>query len=769
MFCVGALVAMFSVIDGVLMRDLPFPEASRLVRFSTQERSEGLLRSDNYGDLQDWRARLRSFSAIAGYWEGGLSRTIERPTGLERLPAAMVTQDFAQVLGITPLLGRHFTPADHVPGAAPVVMLTYDMWQRDFNGARDVVGRSLRISDTVRTIVGVLPRLEFAYPPGDNAVWLPAAPVGGFATRNNTWLAVTGRLKSGVSLEQARVEARAVSAQLATELPSTNKDKVLRLEALRDEMTQPVRSVLMLLGAAVACLLVIGCANIATVLFASIHERARELAVRSAIGGSATRVTWQLAVECLVLTGTGGILGAVLSPVARQALLSAYPGALPRAAEVAVSARVLLLAFVAIVGAALAALLPFAWSLRRLDVVRELRSGRGAGMSREHRRFGATLVIGQVSVSLALVFAAALLLRTAWRVSHIDPGFDASGVLSFNFSVPAGYDSAAQRDALLQQILARANAIPTVRQAEAVNYLPMPNRLIGYGTSFSRRDGSDTARMPAQLRVVTPSYLSMLKIPLIRGRWTRVTDARTDAYVVLINQALARKAFGTMDPIGRRIYTQGAEREIVGVVGDFHHWGLWRPPEPELYIPYQQFSWSFMAVALRVTGDPTDVVAAMRAALVDIDRRIPRPTFSLLEDKIAAIKAPDHFRAILVGTLASLALLLSAVGIYGVIASGVAAQTREIGIRMALGRESSDVRRDVVSRALRLVALGLLVGTLGALWAGRALNAFVHGLPAYDPVSAVVAMASFALAALVAVWWPARAASRVSPLDAMRE
>jgi predicted permease len=769
MLAVVTTAVMFSVLDGVLLRELPLPHADRVIRLATQARAPGLIRSESFGDLQDWRLRLTSFEAIAGYWDGGVTRVVERASGPERLPVAVVTEGFARVLGVAPMLGRHFDAEHHLPGGPRVALLTYRYWRDEFASDTGVVGKSIRVADTSRLIIGVLPETAFSYPPGEPALWLPAAPVGGFATRRNSWIAAIGRLRPGVSIESAALEARTVSKTIASEHTPNNPGRLIYLERLQDDITQPVRPVLLLIATAVVCLLLIACGNIATLLFAQMHERAREVAVRTAIGGTPGRIIGELAVECLLLVSIGGVIGAALAPIVRDAMLAAYPGALPRAAEVMIDARVILVACAAMLLAAGTALVPLAWSALRVDNSRELHGSR-SGHSREHRRVGSALAVGQLAFSLVLVFSSALLLRTVWRLAGIDAGFDATGVMGFSLTPPpARYDSASKREQLLNEMLLAVRNVPGVTQAEAVNYLPMPNRIIGYGTWYQRRDGPDTTRRQTQLRVVTPGYLRLLRVPLLTGRWTDDNDRPGAPNVMMINRALARTAFGDTDPVGRRIYVQGEEREVVGIVGDFRHWGFWQDPEPELYLPYRQFSWGFMSVTMRTNGDPAPVAAAVRRAVAGIDPSIPRPVFTQLTQKMADIKAPDHFRAALMTTLGVLALILSGIGLYGVVASGVAAQQRDIGIRMALGQNAVNARRDVVARSARLAASGMAIGAIGAIWTGRALSVFVHGLPAYDAISLSGVILVFALLTGVASYVPARRASRVSPMEAMRQ
>ena len=768
MLAVGTTAVMFSVIDGVLLRELPFPRADRIVRLATQARAPGRLRSESFGDLQDWRARLTSFEEIAGYGEGGVTRVVDRATGPERLPVAVVTEGFGRVLGVTPMLGRHFEREHHLPAGPRVAMLSFQFWRDDFASDTGVVGKVIRVADTSRVIIGVLPDVAFSYPVGQ-ALWLPAAPVGGFATRRSQWIAAIGRLRPGISMETAASEARAVSRALATEHTPNDPTRVIYLERLQDDVTQPVRPVLLLIAAAVVSLMLIACGNIATLLFTQMHERAREVAVRTAIGGTPRRIIGELAVECLVLVSIGGAIGAALAPIARDAVLAVYPGILPRAAEVVIDVRVILVACGAILLAAATALAPLAWSAQRVDSLRELHGSR-TGYSRDHRRIGSVLAVGQLAFSLVLVFSSALLLRTVWRLSEIDAGFDATGVIGFSLTPPpARYDSAAKKEALLNEMLLMIRSVPGVSQAEAVNYLPMPNRIVGYGTWYQRRDVPDTTRRQTQLRVVTPGYLRLLRVPLMRGRWTAESDGAGSPNVVMVNRALARATFGETDPVGRRIYVQGQEREIVGVVGDFRHWGFWQDPEPELYLPYRQFSWGFISVVMRATGEPAQVATAVRRTVAAIDPSIPRPVFTQLTEKMADIKAPDHFRAILVTTLGLLALILSGIGLYGVVASGVAAQQRDIGIRMALGQNAVSVRRDVMVRSARLAASGMALGAIGAIWTGRALSVFVHGLPAYDAISLAGVIGVFALLTGAASYAPARRASRVSPMEAMRQ
>ena len=765
---IGATTAVVSVADALLLRPLPYPDPDRLVQLNGSTDDGTLTGMANPYDVVDWKAASRSFEAIAPYTT--YETTVVLDDGPVRVRVDQVGEGMDRVLGIHAAQGRLFDGEDYAPGARSVV-LGHRFWADRLGADPSIVGRSISLGGTAFTVVGVLPASALPLP-GPAGLWLPLTlPTDeGGDRRAGVWLRVSGRLKPGVSVGRAGAEMEAVAARLRQDHPTTNKGRHVDVVSMRDEVVGAARPMVRLLAVAVGLVLLIACANIGNLLLAVAQDRRRELAIRAALGSGMARIAHMILAESALLALTGGALGILLAPAAIRALVALYPGGLPRAAEVGVNGTVLVVALAATAAATFAAGLPPLMEARRLDLQKTLRAGeRGLG-SRHERRTRTLLVTAQVALSVALLVAGGLLLRTFDALLRVDPGFDVDGVLTFNVALSSTrYPDIAQEGAFNEALVERIDALPGVLHAGTSGLLPLAPG--DYLDGFHREGYVD--EMPdipiARVQPVSAGYVETLGLRLIEGRALEMRDRADAPLVVLVNEALQRKYYPG-GALGKRMRLQGEWREIVGVVADKHHRGLREEPAPDLYVPRGQISnpRSLAWVVVRTSGDPMTLVAPIRSLLAEMDPMIALEDPALLADRLSAAVAPERFRAVLVGTLALLAFALAVLGIYGLVAYTVARASREIGIHIALGRTPRGVVRGTVGRALALAGGGVATGLVLALVGGRFLAAFVPEVGTHDPLTLVVVPLAFLAVSALAALGPARRAGRVDPAVTLR-
>jgi len=772
---IGATTAVFSIIDALLLRPLSFAAPEQLVRLSSPVPDAPSAMVVSFPDLTDWQRESRSIVSL-GFYDG---RTVAAQVGAdpERLAAVLAGPGFGETLQLRPLLGRLFQGDEYVETGPSPVILTHAFWLSHFAGDRGVIGRSLMVAGKPRTIVGVLPALASsypagAYPSGEFDIWLPLVIPESSHLHNRfaMQLSAIARRRPDVTLDRMNTELAAFARRLAIEYPRTNTDRTILATPLRDTIVGPVRPMLLLLGAAVGAVLLIACANLGSLLLAHSQSRVREFAVRAAMGGASGRIARQLLIESLMLAVIGGAGGVWLARALVKGLVAVYPTQLPRANEIGLDWRVMLVALGTTMLAGLLAGLPLARHVRRLDLAHDLKTGeRGLG-SRARRRLLDGLVVGQVATSVALLFAAGVLMRTFLNMTTIEPGFAARNVLTFNVAISSvRYPTPERQSAFYDALFDSLRTIPGVQDVGWGMFAPFAAG--GWGDNFAREGTSDAApNLPSmQLKMVSPGYASTLRIPLVAGRALDRSDRTGAPDVLLVNAALAAKYYAGTNPVGKRITFQQRTFEIVGVIGDVRNQSLWITPTPEVYVPIEQWGWREGTVFLRTATDPRSVETRVRSIVRAIDPSIPTLTLRSLDDRVRRSMAPERFRAILIGTLAAFALLLSVLGIYGLVAWVVGRRTREIGIRMALGEAGTRVRLHVLADALRLGALGIGVGAVLAYGSAHYLRAFVAGdVRARDPLMLAATMLILLLVTAAAAWLPARRASRVDPLLAIR-
>ncbi len=767
---IGASTAIFSVVNAVVLRPLPYPDAERLaVVHQTAIAQGGEAIPFSPPNYLDFREQARSFAHFGGAFWSAATLTGGEP---ERLEAAYVHASYFAALGMPPQTGRLLEEADEARGAAPVVLLSHGFWRRRFGADPAILGRTLTLNDKAHTVVGVLPQ-GVKYPL-EAEVWTPLkfAP-SEMQERFSFYVRVVARLAPGVSLEQAQSELDTIAQRLAQQRPDTNKGFGARLVPLHDHIVGDVRATLLYLLGAVGFVWLIACANVANLMLSRTAAREREMAVRTALGAGRARLAAQLLTESLLLAVAGGAAGLVLGRWCVAALIALRPEHLPRLDEVGLDPYVF--AFAA--GMSLLAGILF-------GLIPAMRAGRaGWGLSLKvgaqtsavrHARTRGALVVAQLSLSLVLLAGAGLMLRTLWTLLSTPPGFDSRGVLVADLLLPVKYNDLPRRIGFLDAVLGHMAALQGVESTGAVNIVPLSGRQSTQGFEIEGRPQAALQGDPltGNYRTVSPGYLRLMRVPLRQGRGIEERDHAASPPVVLINEAMARRYWPGENPLGRRIRIlrrgEPAFREIVGIVGDIRHEGLHLEAQPEMYVSIALPPLAYVSLAVRTTGDPAALASALREAVWAVDPDQPVSRVRTMDDVVAASIGETRFYSLLLGIFALLALGLAAVGIYGVMSYAVAARTREIGIRLALGAQRGTVFRLVMVRGARLVATGLAFGLVGALAATRGIEKLLYGVQPTDALTFASVAGVLALVALIACWLPARRATRVDPAITLR-
>jgi putative ABC transport system permease protein len=765
---VGANTAIFSIVDGVLLKPLALREPDRLVALgeATTKGDPSGFNTTSPGSFYDWRRQARAMR-LAAYT--GSEGTLTGRGDPERLLGANVIGGLFDVLGVRPLIGRTLTEADEDPASERAIVLSYGTWRRLFAEDRDVLGRTLTVNGTTRTIVGVMPP-TFRFPNGRSEFWVPARFDAQFrVNRDQYFLRAVGRLAPGATVEQARAEMATIAERMRRDWPVYNTDLRIAVRPLQDTIVDDVRTRLFVLMGAVAFVLLITCANLGNLLLARASGRSREIAVRQALGANRGRIVRQLFTESLVLALAGGVAGLLVGKGFLELLLAAQATInLPRAEEIGLDLRVLLFTLgVSVTAGIFFGSLP-AWHLARSRSTDALRQG--ARGSARHQWARNALVVSELALAMMLLVGAGLLLRSFSLLQRVDPGFRTDHLLTFDVSV-RGANGASFYPASLERI----GALPGVRSAALVSQLPVTGQ--GISAWFNRLDRpiQPGVTPPAEeYRVVTPSFFATIGLPLKAGRLL-MTDDRKERPAVVINQALAKKYYAGEDPIGKEIYLGAPDNRlferapIVGVVGDTRDGGLGIDPLPIVYIPHAVMpGWTWFSYVIRTDGQPAAVAAATRAAIRAIDPSVPVRNVRAFDAVLAESVAPARWSTTLLGTFAAIALVMAALGVFGVLSFLVTQRTRELGIRIALGAAPAVVRRMVVGQGLGLAASGLALGLVGAIALTRLMKSLLYGVAPTDPLTYAGVAAVLVGVAVLASYLPARRATRVDPMIALR-
>jgi putative ABC transport system permease protein len=770
---IGANSAIFSVIDSVLLRPLPFPKPHQLI--AAWSKSDGGKETDSFPDYADLRDQSQTISALTAFTSA--SAILGHGNESRELRGLAITSDVFRVLGVQPFLGRGFTRAEDTPDSH-VIVLSYDLWQRAFNAGRNIIGREILLSLRPYTVLGVMPR-GFCYPVGQQMDYMmplhPLVPKE-ITNRGGHFLRMVGRLNPGATVKQSSAELAAIASRLEKQFPDTNTGRSAYTVSLRDDLVGEVRPALITVLAAVFLVLLIACANVANLLLARATARRREIAIRTALGASRVRIVRQLLAEGLILASAGGLAGLLLAWWGIDLLRLFGPHDLPRLGEVSINATVVIFTFaVAIVSTLLFAIVP-ALQVSRPNVNESLQEGSRGAVGPESHRLRALLVISQVALSMLLLAGAGLLIKSFGNLRSTNPGFEPSRAITADISLPrARYSETQKQKQFFQQLLPSLRAIPGMENVGGA--MPLAFSGNDRGSSFwieGRPDPGLGNHPDASHLIVDGDYFRAMRIPLLRGRAFAVRDDSSGAPVTMINDAFARKFFPYENPVGHSLRIDTAEdkpdvREIVGVVGSTRHESLAIAPIPELYVPAAQDPTRRLDLVLRTsTANLTGLENSVRETIHKIDPEVFVPRLQPLGELINGTLAQPRFNTALLGCFAAVAMILAAIGIYGVIAYNVAQRTREIGIRMALGAQRQDMLRMILRQSFSIVSIGLITGLAGALALTRLMNSLLYRVSAHDFSIYAIVLFLLSFAALLASYVPARRAMNINPMVALR-
>ncbi len=778
---VGANTAMFSVVNAVLLQGLPFRDADRIVDINeveVRDRERGAIAPANF---LDWRAQAKSFDTMSVYSVRNinLSTTGGEP---ERLVGAFTSTTFFDVLGVPPVLGRTFLPSEAEPGQASSAVLSYGLWQRRFAGATDAVGQQLRINGETYTIVGVMPA-TVAFP-ARAELWLPSVydlpPGGGPDPRQNRgghYLRGIARLKAGVSLASANAELDTIGQQLGRAYPDTNSNFTPLARPLQDVLVRSARTPLMVLLGAVLCVLLIVVANVANLLMARATVRARELAIRAALGAGRGVLVRQLLTESVLLAVIGGGLGVLLAFWGVDLILALEPGDIPRVAPIVVNGQALTFAVVlSIVTGLLFGVVP-AWQASRPELQNTLKDATRGTTGDGHRHLARMgLVLAEVSLSLMLLVGAGLLFRSLMNLLDVPLGFSSARITTTQVAPTGeGYRAPGQTIGYWNQVVDRLQAVPGVERVALTNALPMSGSISILSYNVAGKPELPPNQSPlSHFASVSPGFFATLGIPMVRGREFERGDAVENPRVVVINEAMARREFEGQDAIGQRIsFGPGPDDqpewlEVVGVAGNIRQYGVEQEPVPTTYVLHTSSPAQPLTILVRSAGDPATVAGAIRAGLQSVDAALPITRMRPLDEVIGASLTQRRFNVTLLAVFAGIALILAIAGIYGTVSYAVAQRTQELGIRVALGATRGDVLRLVLWDGLKPVALGLLVGIAGSFLLRSSLDRLVYGVSTSDPTTFLALPVLLAAVAVVASLIPALRAAKVDPMTALR-
>ena len=779
---IGANTAIFSVVNAVLLRPLPFPDSEALMSVFESDSARGGLRgSYSYPNFFDLRDQNHVFDHIAAYHDNSFTLTGQgQPVMLHGL---MASADLFAVLGVKPMLGRTFTAAEDKPTeTGRVVVLSERLFASRFNSDASVVNKTITLNGNSFTIIGVMPK-DFEFPIQNDPLdlWTTTAedatgetPIS--AQRGAHFLQVIGRLKPGLSKNQAQADVDVIGARLTQQYPDTNTNKGIRVESTLQALVGDVKPALLIMLGAVACVLLIACVNVANLLLARAMTRHKEMAVRSALGASRLRVVRQLLTESVLLSLAGGMLGLTLAVWWSDLLVALGKKDIPRAIHVGVDWRVLAFTLsVTLLTGLLFGLFP-ALQLSKTDLTESLKEGRGAGGAARKNRVRGALVIAELAIAVVLLVGAGLLMQSFWRLQHVNSGLQAQNVLTFSVSLPEVRYSSEKQARFYRDLAARLRVLPGVQSASAA--LPLPLSGDRFGISFEI-DGRPVARKDqpsADVFLTEPDYFRTMGVPVLKGRDFELRDDHNSTPVVIVSDTFARQFFPGENAIGKRIKPgissweddPAQMREIIGVVADIRNRALNTEPKPVYYLPQSQVPFSELTVVVKTSNDPRALVGSVTREVQAMDSDLPVFSVKTMDEYVSSSVAAPRFNTTLLSIFAIVALVLTVIGLYGVMSYSVAQRTNEIGIRMALGAQTRDVLGLIVKDGVKIVVIGLLLGMGGALALTRLLETLLFGVTTRDPVTFLFIAGLLSLVAMLACCIPALRATRVDPLEALR-
>jgi len=780
---IGANTAIFSVVNAVLLRPLPFPSSERLMSLWSTSPSLGVLRgSISYPDFADWRSQNQVFEGTASFYDSDFVLTGSGEP--QRLSGAVVTADLFKILGVTPVVGRSFLSAEDQPSQnGRVVILSQELFRKRFNSDAELLNHAITLNGKPYTVVGVMPAdFEFPIQYEPAQLWTTVAddlsgsePVA--AQRGAHYLRVIGRLKSGVTLKQAQADMDVIGARLHQQYPDTDKQHGIRVEPALLSLVGDVRPALLILLGAVACVLLIACVNVANLLLARAASRHKEMAIRGALGASRSRVIRQLLTESVMLALAGGLLGLILAVWWSDLFVALGKSEIPRAMQVNLDWTVLgfTLAISLLTGIVFG-LVP-AFHSSKTGLTESLKEGgRGSGEGARGNRLRGALVVAQLAIAVVLLTGAGLLIKSLWRLQGTNPGFQPAQVLTFSVALPETKYSGEKQSRFYEDLKAKAEAIPGVQAASNVMPLPLGGDRFSISFEIEGRPVPKSDQPSAEFFAIGTGYFRTMGIPLLKGRDFNERDQHKTIPVVIVTETFVRQFFPNEDPLGKHIKPglatfegeHSVMREIVGVVGDVRNIGLDKPSRAAYYVPQTQTPFNQMVMVVKTANDPHPMIPTVTRLVADADRDLPVFSVKTMTEFLGGSIAAPRFNTTLLAIFAALALVLTIVGLYGVMSYSVTRRTTEIGIRMALGAQTRDVLRLVVGQGFKLVLLGLAIGVAGALALTRLIASLLFGVGTKDPVTFAVVTVLLSLVALLACYIPAHRAARVDPLEALR-
>jgi predicted permease len=771
---IGANTAIFSIVNAILLKPLPYPDAERLVRvWETEPELEKAPIAP--ADFLDWRQQNHSFEQLAAFRSQSFNFSGDGEP--ERIRGTRVSANFFSLLGIQPVLGRSFTEDEDQPGRNKVLVLTDELWRRRFGSDPNIVGKTTLVNDQSYMIVGVTPR-GATFPTKQAEVFTPNAfNDAERKTRRTHYISAVARLKPNVTLAQAQSDMSGIAGRLAQQYAASNSNVGVKLVSLKEEVIGNVERLLLIMMAAVVCVLLIACGNIANLLLSRAVTRQKEVAIRNALGASRGRIIRQMLTESVLLSLVGGVVGLLLAFGIIYALLILKPANIPRLTEIHLDARSLAFTFsLSLLTGVLFGLFP-ALRASTPDLEESLKQGGlRKTQGRSHHRLRNLLVVGQVAVSLLLLIVAGLLIKSFVRLNNEDLGFEPKNLLTMEIALPPSkYKDGQSQVAFFQQAVDSLKSTPGVQAVGAISDLP----LLGGNSTIFQIEGRPIAQAKplTEFRLINADYFRAMQIPLLRGRFFTDTENKTAPGVVIINETLARRYFPGEDVLGKRLGLSDPVdwREIVGVVRDVRDYGPDTEPNPQCYVPMAQNTPDYLdavssalALVLRTNSDPKSLTPTVRQRLHTLDRAQPIQNLKTMEEVFGESVAQRRFNMLVLSVFAAFALLLAAVGVYGVISYSVTQRTHEFGVRMALGARPADVNKLVLSHALKLAVAGIVLGLAAAFAVTRTLSSFLYGVTATDPAIFIVTALLMGGIALLASYFPARRATKVNPIIALR-
>jgi predicted permease len=768
---IGANTAVFSLADFVLIRPLPFAQSDRLVRI--WEREPGYSRNElSPADYRDWKRMSSSFETM-GASRGLLGNMIGDHDPLQ-VEGAALTSELLPMLGVQPMIGRLFTADEDRYGAQPTLLLSHRLWQQEFDGDPGVIGKKVRLDGKHYVIIGVMPR-DFRFPRREADIWVPMQfQEADFQDRNNNYIHAFARLKSGVTLQQARTDLALVTAQLKKQYPKENGNTDANIYFMRDDLSPGWRLAMLALVGAAGCVLLIACANLMNLLLTRSLVRQKELAVRAALGAGWKRLLRQMLTESMVLALAGGALGVALAISAVPLLARLVPESLPISATPSIDLRVLIfsLLLAALTGIGFG-LLPALRACRSVDLG-GLREGSRAGGGRKER-LRSTLVVAEVTASVVLLISAGLLIRALWRIQAVDPGFRTADVLTLRTSLPMPkYEKTAIREEFYRHVLTEVRQLPGVRNAAYISFLPMIMRGGIWPVSVGGDVGGQSDEHMASSRFVTPGFFATMGIPLLTGRDVSESDTLDKPFAAVVSASFVKRYWPGQDPLGKHFQFGEHDRMVVGVVADIRVRGLEQSSEPQVYMAYRQvpdgwFPWyAPKDLVIQSTANAASLIPAIRRIVREADPDQPISNVQTMSEIIADETASRSLLVEVLGSFAAVAFLLAGVGIHGLLSFAVSQRKQEIGIRIALGAQSGHIMRMVLGRSALLATIGTGAGLVLAHASGRLMESLLAGVKPDDPVTFIAAISLCMVMALAGSLAPTMKAVRVDPISAIR-